>query len=104
MNMPTCNSCKSCDSCKLIRSSCNETVDINAVFIKKNARRDTHQLVNYRDYDLKKNYCGQQEIICLREYCLTIGALPTIAYDYTAKKTNKQKQQQTKLSFSRMTD
>ncbi len=51
MNMPICSSCKlTCSSRKSIRNSCNEKVD-----------------------DL--TYAGSKEIICSRDYDVTIGGV-----------------------------
>ncbi len=100
--MSICSSCKSISgSYKLICSSYNKMVDVNAVFIRKYTR-DTHlpgsinselQQVNHCTETMKQNYHRQgQEIIYSLEYCVTIGewgrggggALSTITYDCMA--------------------
>ncbi len=73
-------------------SSCNETIDANAVFIRKHAR-DTPTWGNSNRQTTtettEQNFLrqGQETINCSSEYGATIGALPTIDNDLTAKKT-----------------
>ncbi len=90
--MSVCSSCKSiCGSFKEICSSHNETVDVNTVFIRKHAK-DTNLPGSFNwnsNWEttkmMKPIYCRQQQMVYSCKYGVTLGSLPTIAYDCTTK-------------------